>query len=110
MSALAGFVIPFGNVLGPLIIWQMKRAEFPAIDEHGKEAVNFQLSVLIYMVAGGFLSFLLVISCIGAILIPLVVLALMAVHLGAIVLSIIAGIKGGEGVLYRYPLTLRLIK
>jgi uncharacterized Tic20 family protein len=110
MSALAGLVVPFGNLLGPLIIWQMKRVEFPALNDHGKEALNFQLSVLIYMMGGGVLSFILAITCIGAILIPLVVLALIVVHLGALALSIVAGVKGGEGVLYRYPLTLRLIK
>jgi uncharacterized Tic20 family protein len=110
MSALGGLVVPFGNLLGPLIIWQMKRAEFPALNDHGKEALNFQLSVLIYMMGGGVLSFILAITCIGAILIPLVLLALIVVHLGALALSIVAGVKGGEGVLYRYPLTLRLIK
>jgi uncharacterized Tic20 family protein len=110
MSALGGLVVPFGNLLGPLIIWQMKRNEFPALNDHGKEALNFQLSVLIYMMGGGVLSFILAITCIGAILIPLVLLALGAIHLGALALSIVAGVKGGEGVLYRYPLTLRLIK
>jgi uncharacterized Tic20 family protein len=110
LSALAGFLVPFGNILGPLIIWQMKRNEFPAINDHGKEALNFQLAVVIYMLGGGILSFLLVLSCIGAVFLPVVILALMAIHFGALVLAIVAGIKSGEGTLYRYPLTLRLIK
>ena len=56
LSALSGLIIPMGNILGPLLIWQMKKAEFPALDWHGKAALNFQLSVLIYLVGGGILT------------------------------------------------------
>jgi len=49
LSALAGFVIPFGNVLGPLLVWQIKKNEFPSVVEHGKAALNFQLTVLIVL-------------------------------------------------------------
>src|SRR5262245_12980121 len=49
LSALSGLVVPFGNIIGPLIIWQMKRDEFPSLNEHGKEALNFQLSIVIYI-------------------------------------------------------------
>ena len=106
MSALAGLVVPFGNVIGPLIVWQMKRNEVPAIEEHGKEALNFQLSVLIYLLGGGVAAFLLSWLCIGFLLFPL----LGVVWIGGIVFAVIAGIKANDGVLYRYPLTLRLIK
>ena len=47
LSALAGYLIPFGNVIAPLIIWQTEKTEFPSVDAHGKEAVNFPISVLI---------------------------------------------------------------
>ena len=110
LTALAGLFVPFGNVIGPLIIWQMKRQEFPSVDEHGKEAMNFQLSVLLYLLGGGALSFLLILSCIGAILIPVVVLTLAVIHLGALILSVIAGIKANDGVAYKYPMNLRLVK
>lgn len=41
LSALAGYIIPFGNILGPLLVWQIKKNEFPSVDEHGKAALNF---------------------------------------------------------------------
>src|SRR5262245_33500136 len=86
MSALAGIPFPaFGAVIGPLILWQMKRNEFPSVDQHGKEAFNFQLSVLIYLLVGGALVFVL--FCLGWILIPL----LIAAHYGAIIFGVVAG-------------------
>jgi uncharacterized protein len=48
LAALTGHLIPFGSLVGPLVIWLVKREESPFVDEHGKEAVNFQLSALIY--------------------------------------------------------------
>lgn len=106
MSALAGLVVPFGNLIAPLIIWQMKRNEFPSVEEHGKESLNFQLSVLIYFLGGGVLAAIGMVFCIGWILVPV----LIALHFGALVLAVIAGIKANDGILYRYPLNLRLIK
>ena len=106
LSALSGLVIPFGNVLGPLILWQMKRNEFPLVEEHGKESLNFQLSALIYLLGGGVIAAIGMIFCIGVFLIPV----LLVIHFGSLVLSVIAGIKANEGILYRYPLNLRLIK
>jgi uncharacterized Tic20 family protein len=106
MSSLAGFVVPFGNVLGPLIIWQMKRNEMPLVDEHGKEALNFQLSALIYLLSGGVLAVAGLLCFLWLLVLPLLVV----IHVGSIVFAIIAGIKANEGVLYRYPLNLRLVK
>jgi uncharacterized protein len=106
LSSLAGFVVPFGNVVGPLIIWQVKKAEFPVVDEHGRESLNFQLSLLIYLFAGGIAAFALSFVCIGILLIPL----LGAAWLAGVILSIIAGIKANEGGHYQYPLNLRLVK
>jgi uncharacterized Tic20 family protein len=103
---LSGLVVPMGNILGPVIIWQMKRAEFPAVDEHGKEALNFQLSVLIYLLGGGVITFLGMLLCIGWLLVPVLCL----IPVVALIFTIIAGVKAGDGVLYRYPLTLRLVK
>ncbi len=106
LSALSGLVIPFGNIIGPLIIWQMKRIEYPSVDEHGKESLNFQLSVLIYLVGGAVLAFIGMLICIGWLLFPV----LIALHFGALILAVIAGIKANDGVSYRYPFNLRLIK
>ena len=107
MSALAGIPFPaFGCVIAPLIIWQMKRSEFPMVDEHGKESFNFQLSMFIYLLGGSVLTVIGMAFCLGVLLVPVLV----AGHYLAIVFGVIAGIKANEGVMYRYPLNLRLIK
>jgi len=99
LSALVGFIIPFGTVLGPLIVWQVKKAEFPFVDDQGKEALNFQITVLIAFIACIILSFVVI----GILLLPVVGIA-------ALVFTIMAGIKANNGETYRYPYTLRLIK
>ena len=99
LSAFAGLMFPFGNLLGPLIIWQLQKDSDPFIDAQGKEALNFQITVAI----AATVSMLLVLLIIGFALLTLV-------GIGAAVLAIIAGIKANDGVNYRYPFTLRLIK
>src|ERR1035438_7123864 len=74
LSALAGFVIPFGNILGPLIIWQIKKNEFPSVDIHGKAALNFQITVIIAVFVGAFAATILSFIHIGFLLFPLVFL------------------------------------
>ena len=98
-SALVGFLVPVaGHLVGPLIIWLAKRQDSPEIDAHGKESMNFQISMLIW-------------NCIAAILIlvligiPLLIL----LHILNIIFVIVASIQASEGKLYRYPLTIRLI-
>ena len=81
--------------LEPLVIWLLKRNDHPFIDENGKEALNFQISVLIYVV----------VLCCLIIGIPFALLLLIA----NFVLAIIAAIKASNGEVYRYPLALRLI-
>ena len=98
-AAFLGLIFPFGNLLGPLIIWQLKKETDPFIDAQGKEALNFQITVALAMVA----CFFLMLLVIGFFLIGLVCI-------GALVLTIIAGIKANDGVAYRYPFTWRLIK
>jgi uncharacterized protein len=107
LSALAGLLpIPFGNLLGPLIVWQLKRTEFASVDEHGKESLNFQISAAIYFLAVGAITAATWVFCIGVLFVPV----LLVIHFGAIILAVIAGIKANDGVSYRYPLNLRLIK
>ena len=105
LSALAGYIIPFGNVLGPLLIWQIKKNEFPSVEEHGKAALNFQLTVLIALFVSIIASVLLSFVCIGFLLIPVVV----AVGLCGLIFAIIAAIKASNGEAYRYPWSLKLI-
>mgnify|MGYP000491644760 CR=1 FL=1 len=100
LLSLAGFVVPFcGQIIGPLVLWLIKRAESPYLDAVGKEVVNFNISVTIY----GAIGFLLCLVFIGVLLLPLLGIAWL-------VLTIIGAIKASEGKIYRYPLTIRLIK
>ena len=100
LSALTLFIgIPFGNLAGPLLVWLLKRNEHPQVDEHGKESLNFQLSMIIY----GLFSALLIFVLIGFVL--LFVLAVLDV-----VLVVVASVRASNGETYRYPLTIRLIK
>jgi uncharacterized Tic20 family protein len=99
-SALSGiFLHVFGHIFGPLIIWLLKRHDAAEIDAHGKESLNFQLSMLIYNVLAG----ILVLVVIG---IPLLIL----LYVLNIVFVIIASIQAGDGKLYRYPMAIRFIK
>jgi len=98
-SALLGLFLHFlGHLLGPLIVWLMKRGDSPEIDAYGKESLNFQLSMLIYDAIAGVL-------CIVLIGIPI----LIALWVLNTVLVIIASVKASEGKFYRYPFTIRLI-
>ena len=106
LSALSCFFIPFGNILGPLLVWQIKKNEFPSVEEHGKAALNFQLTVLVAVVVVGMAAFLLSFVCIGFVLIPVVV----AIGLCGIIFAIIAGIKANNGEAYRYPWSLTFIR
>lgn len=99
LSALAGFIIPFGNVIGPVILWSLKKDEFELVEDQGKEALNFQISILIYL----FASAILIIAVIG-------ILLLIGVALFCLIFTIIAAIKANEGEKYRYPLCIRIIK
>lgn len=98
-AAFAGFVIPFGNVLGPLLVWLLKREGMPFVDAQGKEAINFQLTMTIVYLVG----ILLIIILIGILLI--VVAAVVSV-----ILTIIAMINASSGTAYRYPFTIRFVK
>ena len=99
-SALLGLFFHFlGHIFGPLIVWVLKRGDGAEIDAHGKESLNFQLSMLIYDAIALILCFVLI----G---IPILLLLWVL----NTVLVIVASIKASEGELYRYPLTIRFIK
>lgn len=98
LLSLTTFVVPFGNIIGPLILWLLKKAESPYLDAHGKEVLNFNISWAIYMIIAGLSVFVLI----GFLLLPVVFLAW-------VIFVIIGSIKASEGKLYRYPLTIRFI-
>ena len=102
---LTSMVGGLGVFLGPLVIWLMKKDTMPFVDDQGKEALNFNITVAIAMVALLVLTF--VTLGIGALLtVPL----MMVIGIAWLVLTIIATIKANNGEAYRYPFTLRLIK
>src|SRR3954454_18514347 len=99
-SALLGVFLHFpGHLLGPLIVWLAKRADSPEIDAHGKESLNFQISMLIYNVVAA-------VFCL--VLIGFFFLAALWV-LNA-VFVIVAAIQASEGKFFRYPMTIRFIQ
>jgi uncharacterized Tic20 family protein len=100
LAGLAGFIMPAaGNIVAPLIIWQIKKDDYPFVDEQGKEAVNFQISISIYFIVSLFLCCI----CIGAFLVAAVIIVFF-------VFLLIAAVKANNGYHYRYPLSIRFIK
>ena len=99
LSVLAGFIIPFGNLAAPIIIWSAKKDEFPMVDVHGKEVINFQISFTIWFMV----SAVLILILLGIFM--LIVLAVLQ-----LVFVIIGALKADRGELYHYPLTIRFIK
>ncbi|MFZ5647113.1 MAG: DUF4870 domain-containing protein [Bacillota bacterium] len=99
LGGFCGYFIPFGNIIVPLILWLVKKDEFPFVDYHGKEALNFNISMTIYAAV----SLLLGIVLIGFVLL-LVLLIL------DIVFIIMATVEANKGGYYRYPLTIRFIR
>jgi hypothetical protein len=100
LSALAGFLVPFGNVFGPLVVWLMKRAEMPMVERHGKEALNFQITVAIAIAI-----------CVPLIFVLIGIPLMFIVGVGALIMTIMAAVKVSNGDFdYRYPLSIRLLK
>ena len=98
IGALAGYVVPFGHLIGPLVFWLLKKDQHPFVDQQGKESLNFQITVTIAYVVFGTLSIFLI----G---IPFLV----ATGIAALIFEIIAGVRANSGIAYRYPFTLRLL-
>ena len=109
LSGFAGWIFPFGNIIAPIVLWTAKKSESSYINNHGKAAVNFQLSLIVY-------SFLL-----ALLIIPIAIftlgLGLVAIAIGIIpaiilkfILIISASIKANNGEQYHYPFTIEFIK
>ena len=100
LTHLSGLILFLGipSFFGPLVLWLVKRSD-PFVDQNGKEALNFNLSFLIYAIA----SAILIILLIGLLLLP-------AVLITWFVLLIIAAVKASNGEDYRYPLTIRFVQ
>jgi uncharacterized Tic20 family protein len=100
VTALSGMVgVPLGHLIGPLVVWLIKKDEYPLVDDQGKESLNFQLSMTIYLIV----SAILILVIIGIVL-------FIALLIADLVLVIIATVKANNGECYRYPMTIRFLK
>jgi len=98
LSGLSGYVIPLGNIIAPMVIRSLKKDQYPMVERHAKEVINFQISFTIWMViAAMFVYFNIGIW---------MMICLIAVHIS---LMIYAAIKAEEGIYYRYPFTVRFL-
>jgi len=98
LSAFAMYFIPFGSIIGPLIIWSIKKDEYPFVKEQGKEALNFHISMIIYYIIGA----ILIIIVIGIAL-------LIALWVFQMIMIVLASIKANNGETFKYPLSIRFI-
>jgi uncharacterized protein len=98
LSALSGLLIPFGLILGPLVMWLIGKDKYPTIDAHGKEALNFNITMAIAMAVSAVLMLLLI----GFILLAIV-------GITWLVLVIMATMKVANGESYRYPFSIRFL-
>ena len=99
LSTFAGLVVPFGSVIGPLAVWLTRRDRDPFIDQAGREALNFGISIAIY----GSLVLVAALMLVG---IPVLIAGVIAWA----VLASLAAVKASQGQSYRYPLTMRLVR
>jgi hypothetical protein len=102
MAVLAHVLSLVAGVLAPLVIWLVKRQESSYVDHHGKESLNFQITVLLAAVVAG------VLTCVpfaGLLAIPLV----FAISVGNLILCIVGTVRANEGVRWRYPVSIRFV-
>lgn len=98
LAAFSGIIIPFGNIIGPLVLWSMKKEHSALVDREGKKSLNFQISMTIYL----FISAILVFIGIGILLL----IALGILNLIFVVMAIVKTLNGED---YQYPLTIKIL-
>ena len=99
LGGLFGFIFPFGNIVVPILIWGILKDENPFVDDQGKEVVNFQISLTLYLIASAFL-----------ILVLIGFAALIGLFIFSLVVTVRGAIEASKGHRYRYPLTIRFIQ
>jgi len=95
LSGLAGYFIPLGGIIVPLVLWMLKKDEDPFIDRTGRAVLNFQFSALIYFIVCVVLAFVLI----GFLLMPLLLLL-------EVIFAIIGAVKAGDGIVWQYPMAI----
>jgi uncharacterized Tic20 family protein len=99
LSLLAGHTVALGGIIAPLLIWQLKRKEYPELDAHGRNAVNWLISWVLFMAIS-------VVLCFVFIGIPLLIVGAVL----GVVFPVIAGLKANRGEVWEYPLAIRFLK
>lgn len=117
LASFASMVFPFGNVIGPLIVWMVRKDRSPFIDRHGKESLNFQLTftlvliVLIAITAGYAISSGINDNEVGVLMSLAGFLFVISVYsIAALVFIIIGAVRASNGEEYRYPLSIRFVR
>ncbi len=99
LSQLLNMILPPAGLIVPIVLWQMKKEEMPALDAHGKMILNWIISSIIYFAISAVLSIILI----GF-------LGIIAVGLMGVIFPIIGAIKANNGELWQYPLTIKFLK
>jgi uncharacterized Tic20 family protein len=107
LSIFAGVVVPFGNIIAPLVIWLVKKEDAPFVAAAAREALNFQITVSIVSIA------LVVVGIMLVFVLPplflIVALLAIGINIGALVLVVLAAIKASGGEPYDFPFNFRLV-
>ncbi len=99
LLALCGLLpIPFAAIIGPLIFWIIKKDTSPFVDDQGKESLNFQISIAIYLIC-----------CIPLIFIVIGILFMIVIGIGSTIMVIVASVRTASGRVHRYPMTIRFL-
>lgn len=124
LAALSGYFFPLvGSIVGPLVVWLLRKEQYPLVDDQGKESLNFQISIIIYWV----LAIMLIVGGAGVLIagavtssagpalgsLPLLLtgIAVVAViGLFELIFIIVAAVQAGSGIAYRCPLNIRFIR
>ena len=99
LAQFAGFIIPFGGLLLPIVMWTTNKEHSKIIDQHGKNILNWTISCYIYIFASIILMFFLI----GF-------LTLFGIAICSLIFSIVGAIRANEGIIYHYPLSISFIK
>ncbi|TVZ53249.1 DUF4870 domain-containing protein [Dokdonia sp. Hel_I_53] len=137
LSTFSKYFFPFGNFIAPLIIWSAQKRDSSFIDEHGRGAINFQLSILLYTIAivllslpfflyqflafesseaqlfvNGHIDHFSELKELGGIFTIVVILGILLIgfFLAEIICVISAAVKASTGEIYKYPITIEFIK
>jgi len=105
MAMLCHLLTILTGFIGPLVIWLVKKDTSRFVDHHGREALNFQFTVFIVMMALSFITFILMFVFIGIILIPVILILVIL----TLIAEIMACVAANNGEWYRYPFCFRIL-